>query len=293
MTDMTCAVQPCGAAMAVALALLASGCGREQAIGAEKPVRKQKDLPFDAPTAGRQVAEAGPLTAPLLAITTVAITVDGREVVRLVDGAIREESDDASIPSLTRALMRSARQRSTGEGPDITLLVAPRTPYRIPFRATLSAARAGHERLQILVRSPDGSLGSVVLQLPKTITSAELGRGEADPPVQLIVSVTGRELMLWSISGLEGTLAKPRLRLPARRGQRVRFDAARLTDDLAALVDARWRTGVSPPKQREIILQADPDIPFQTIVDLIIAVRSRADGRPLFPEVLFGRWSFD
>ena len=70
-------------------------------------------------------------------------------------------------------------------------------------------------------------------------------------------------------------------------------DTARLTADLAALAEARWPGGLPPTEEREIILQAAPETPFQTVVDLMVATRARTDGRELFSRPVFGKWAFD
>jgi biopolymer transport protein ExbD len=159
-----------------------------------------------------------------------------------------------------------------------------------------------------------------------------------ETPLQLIVSTTKQGIILWSISGLEGTLAAPRARiarLPAtRQDEAPRFDYAALNNALYEIADRRWRGKLRGQDTYEIILQCDPDIPYETVVDIMDAVRRRIppglrpgailppvtlpkaekqaapagagtadkwvpvepfdpDRHYLFPDILFGKWSFD
>jgi len=276
-------------------ALAGAGCAKEQSL-ADGAKRNGPTLPFDPPTVDGHV-DHRQLVGPLVAVAAEAISLDGREIVRLEDGkvpadAVRDDPLGLVIEPLSTALQRwraPGGERSAREA--VILLVAPRVSYRIVFHVILSARHATRDHFRIVVAASDGSLGSLPLLLPAQMTVVPAA---PDPPVQLILSVTERRVLLWSISGLEGTLQAPRLELAAAPGRtRSPFDTKRLNGELAALADARWPGGVPPAEQREIIIQANPDIPFQTIVDLMVAVRAHPDGRELFPHILFGRWSFD
>lgn len=98
----------------------------------------------------------------------------------------------------------------------------------------------------------------------------------------LIVSVTKDDIVLWSSSGLEGTLAQPRLRV-------TRSDPAAMTklgDQLRDITHRRWQGKQRPQDSHSIILQADPATTIQTIAELIAAVRASPDGKePLFPDI--------
>src|SRR5215813_10881311 len=64
-------------------------------------------------------------------------------------------------------------------------------------------------------------LGTVNSSLPEySPTAAETAEPQAapenEPPLQLVVAVTKTELRLFSLSGLEGTPAEPKVRLPAQ-----------------------------------------------------------------------------
>jgi biopolymer transport protein ExbD len=150
-----------------------------------------------------------------------------------------------------------------------------------------------------------------------------------EKPLQLIVSATKQGMILWSISGLEGTLEAPKARINRRQtkpDEAPSYDYKVLNDALFEIASRRWKGKVRQLDTYEIILQADPDIPYETIVHIMDAVRRKLPaeyktgthippvGMPkadkqgdkwvptepydpdkhfLFPDVLFGKWSFD
>lgn len=103
-----------------------------------------------------------------------------------------------------------------------------------------------------------------------------------EPPLRLVVTATAKELRLWSISGLEGTLSQPKLTIP--RGDAVAM--TKLGDALRELVQRRWAGTQRPEDSRDILLMAPGETPMQVIAELIAAVRETADGQTLFPDVL-------
>ena len=150
-----------------------------------------------------------------------------------------------------------------------------------------------------------------------------------EKPLQLIVSATKQGMILWSISGLEGTLEAPKARVNRQQtkpDQAPSYDYKVLNDALFEIAARRWKGKQRALDTYEIILQADPDIPYETIVHIMDAVRRKLptdyksgqkmseismpkadkqgdkwipkeaydpDKHYLFPDVLFGKWSFD
>jgi biopolymer transport protein ExbD len=84
-------------------------------------------------------------------------------------------------------------------------------------------------------------------------------------PVRLAVSLSKAETILWSMTGLEGTLPDPKLRVPAASASEPVRAA------LSEIVQRRWHD----PKDREtaIVLMAEREIPLQRIADVIAAMR--------------------
>ena len=130
-----------------------------------------------------------------------------------------------------------------------------------------------------------------------------------EPPIQLVAAVTKTEIQLFSLSGLEGSVPNPKLRVPATRpGQE--YDYKKLTDAALEIVKRRWggrpvlstvdgksacvrdgqtiaRTECRPEKATEIFLIVDGDIPYQVVIGTMDALREAPDGTVLFPGVIF------
>jgi biopolymer transport protein ExbD len=132
-----------------------------------------------------------------------------------------------------------------------------------------------------------------------------------EPALQLVVAVTKTEIQLFSLSGLEGSLSAPKLKLPASTTTPGKaFDYPKLTAAAAEIVARRWPgrslltvvggkatcvhdgkalplVDCRPEKASEIFLVVDGDIPYETVVATMDAVREAPDGTVLFPGVIF------
>lgn len=178
-------------------------------------------------------------------------------------------------------------------------------------------------------------LGQINTTLPDHVKSQAVqptdpSKDPNEKPLQLIVSAARDGMILWSVSGLEGTNEAPKARIPRLAQQKAdeapRYDLKVLNDALYQIASTRWKGKARGIDTYEIILQADPDIPYETIVHIMDAVRQRIppdikpgfklpevtmpkaekqgdkwvpvepfdpDKNYLFPDILFGRWSFD
>ena len=186
----------------------------------------------------------------------------------------------------------------------------------------LAAAAAGFILGQINTTLPDSVPADQV-------SPTEPAKNPDEKPLQLIVSTTKQGMLLWSISGLEGTLEAPKARinrLSTKPDEAPAYDYKTLNDALYEIAARRWKGKIRSLDTYEIILQADPDIPYETIVHILDAVRRKLppgdvaahslppvtmpkadkqgdkfvptepydpDKHFLFPDVLFGKWSFD
>jgi biopolymer transport protein TolR len=189
----------------------------------------------------------------------------------------------------------------------------------------LAAAAAGFILGQINTTLPD--------HVPAdSMAPSDPAKSPDEKPLQMIVSTTKQGMILWSISGLEGTLESPKARVSRDNTQpdaAPSYDYQALNGALYEIASRRWKGKIRPIDTYEIILQADPDIPYETIVHILDAVRRKlpaevksgqklpemkmpkAEKQPgaegkwvatepydpdkhfLFPDVLFGKWSFD
>jgi biopolymer transport protein ExbD len=108
-----------------------------------------------------------------------------------------------------------------------------------------------------------------------------------EPPVQLVVAVTKPEILVFSLSGQEGTLQAPKVKIPASKPG-AEYDFNRLTESAAEIVRRRWPDKNNRPDgSTEVILMADAEIPYGAIVNTMDALRQHADGTVLFPDILF------
>jgi biopolymer transport protein ExbD len=142
---------------------------------------------------------------------------------------------------------------------------------------------------------------------PSSTTTTPPGQNPDDQPLKLVVSVTRDRMILWSISGLEGTLAAPKATFP-RTGkdgeacdgnymcesgfcgaQRCGpapanqppvtptpvFDYRARSNKLFDIANGRY-TGKNRKRETyQIILMADGAIPFNTIASVMAAVRCK------------------
>jgi hypothetical protein len=102
------------------------------------------------------------------------------------------------------------------------------------------------------------------------------------PSPKLFVSVTREKMIVWSISGEEGTLHDPKWLITGHDAAAM----AKVSAALADIVARRWPTGQRPDDGDEIVVQADDALPMSVIAVLFGAVRATPDGKPLFPEIL-------
>ncbi|MBT8495076.1 MAG: biopolymer transporter ExbD [Deltaproteobacteria bacterium] len=127
-------------------------------------------------------------------------------------------------------------------------------------------------------------LGEINTTLPKHSPAAasQASKPQTKPdeqPIQLVVSVAPKELIVWSISGLEGTLQEPKLRLQAKPGvegtEGPQFDLMALNRKLYDIASTRWGGKFRKRKTYQLILQADGGIPYETIIEIMDHARRK------------------
>jgi biopolymer transport protein TolR len=118
-------------------------------------------------------------------------------------------------------------------------------------------------------------LGQIDTTLPDHSTSAS--KPAVDPaekpdeqPLQLMVSVTKNRIILWSVSGLEGTLEVPKATMalvaPKNASDPPLYEYEKLNKALIEIATRRWKGKLRPTATYEILLQADGDIPYETVI---------------------------
>jgi biopolymer transport protein ExbD len=229
-------------------------------------------------------------TNPTTTITTSAIVIEGKSIVAVKNGDVDASEKEGGalglkIPRVTKfvqALSKELDQQGSsqsmtferdqpGSSLVMTLVVDPATPYKLLIEAMFSIKAAGYGTFMIAVHA-----GSTVKAIPVVLP-------EKKPPPQqalkMIVTIMNDKVLLWSISGIEGTLSKPAVTATPDH-------LADVQNALAAIVDKHWHGGKRAPADREIIVMADAGMALQPVADVIAAVRATADGKELFPSVL-------
>lgn len=165
----------------------------------------------------------------------------------------------------------------------------------------LASVTAGIVFTQIDTQLPD--------KAPPSSSVAQANTSPDDQPLKLVVSITRDRMLLWSISGLEGTLQAPKAVFPRTGRDGEQCDGAYMCEsgycsdqrqcgsappqqaapvptpvfDFRALSEALFeianrRYAGKPRKQDtyQIILMADGSIPYNTIASTMAAMRCKA-----------------
>jgi biopolymer transport protein ExbD len=208
---------------------------------------------------------------PVLTATTTGITVEGKAIVAVKDGSVDPAELEGGalgveIPRVSKFLTE-IRQHMTATV--LRLAVDPTLTYRMLFSLAYTAQKAGFRDLALVVHAGH-DLRAIPLTLPE---KAPPGAGTAG--LRLIVSITKDHLLLWSLSGTEGTLKKPAADVAPDH-------LADLRKAVAAIAERRKPQG----DDQRIIVMADGAIPMQKVAEVMAAVRTDETGKPLFPTVL-------
>jgi biopolymer transport protein TolR len=157
-------------------------------------------------------------------------------------------------------------------------------------------------------------LGTINSALPEYAGNAAGLSGTPPPgteqPIQLVVAVTRPEILMFSLSGQEGTLQAPKLKAQALK-QGEEYDYKKLTEVASEIVERHWpgkpvmstvngvakcldasgaalpETGCRPEKSTEVFLMVDGNVPYKVVIATMDALRLNKDGRTLFPGVIF------
>ena len=118
---------------------------------------------------------------------------------------------------------------------------------------------------------------------PDTATVAPVAPApdpHADP--KLFVAMTATYIVVWSRSGLEGTIEQPLVKIAKSAPTAM----TQLGQALAGVVQRRWGSVARPADSRQIIFMANPTEPLQSVASALAAIRATADGKELFPDIL-------
>jgi hypothetical protein len=214
---------------------------------------------------------------PTVAATAEAIIVEGKPVVSLKNGAVDPVEIDGSwglkIPRLVKITKAIADAR--GPGSRVNLLVDPGLSYKTLLHLIVSTKEAGFREFDVVVDVAN-EMKAIPIKIPDHVEPAALALG-SPPWLKMVVTIDKDKLLLWSISGKEGTLQKPKL---------VAHTPDEIAAALARIVDERWHGGTRPEDDRSIVVMADNSTMMQRVADVLAVVRVGADGKELFPNIL-------
>lgn len=143
---------------------------------------------------------------------------------------------------------------------------------------------------------------------PPTSQANDPAKNPDEQPLGLAVAVTREEILVFSFSGLEGTLSAPKARIPrtGRPGDRCDsgfqcetnlcggqltcvldpnadvtpvFDYRALNATLFEIANRRFNDPAKPPQRKldtyQAVLMADPTVPYGTLISVISAMRCK------------------
>lgn len=205
-------------------------------------------------------------SAPVVVATPTGIVIEGKTILAIRDGAFDpSELEGGAMPRVREFMKAIAAAKPT---PRVQLVVDPSLPYKLLVQLMFTIQQAGIAEFTIVV-----AVGDTAKAIPISMLTAKPGPG---PGLRPVVAIAGPKLMLWSISGTEGTRKQPKLNAAG---------AAEIGKALAEIVGRRWPTAKRSDDDRRIVVMADAGTPMQTIAEVLAVVRATSDGKVLFPMI--------
>jgi biopolymer transport protein ExbD len=217
---------------------------------------------------------------PVIVATKNGIVVEGKAIASIANGDVDPADKEGGVlgVKITRladyikTLGELARTKGMPPLDAANVVIDQALPYRLAIEILYSAKTALIKRFGLVAKDPKG-LGIVPLTLPDKSPSDKPKPGA----LKLVVGITKDKIVLWSTSGLEGTLKAPKL--SAALGE-----ADKLTPVLGEIVKRRFK-GKRDAIDRQIIVMADGRIPMKYVMAVMFAIRTAADGSELFPDI--------
>lgn len=266
----------------------------DAAVAAPKKITmKGVDL-AKVPAAG---ADDPPSEAVMVTVSKSEILVEGDPIVQLTDGAAPPAERTmgkygVEISKLRIVLEKHAlriRKLQSAQGLevklghfDVTIVADASTAYDLLVSVLYSASQAEFGTFKMVVMRDNDKLGTIATSLLRPADVEPVAAGG----LNLVVNILPTELTLFSTSDTaEGTAVAPKLKLAATSPGK--YELAPLNAAAAEIVKRRFPAAERPDGSTQITLLADKSIPYQTIIDVIVALRASPEGVPLFPNVIF------
>ena len=158
---------------------------------------------------------------PIMVVTPTSVTLDGAPVITLVKGELAKADLDEKdvrgviIPKLARAVAAAGHDYTRPKHPDgqyhmssastpFVIQADGTLPYKTMFQLIESAVKGGAQTFAF-VATEGGKRALWNVRMP---TADEVA--DEDPTdLGLTISIDGKSIVVWSLSGRAGTLAKP------------------------------------------------------------------------------------
>lgn len=212
---------------------------------------------------------------PVIVATKTGVVIDGKAIVSIANGDVDPADKEGGalgirIPRVAQFM--KALVAAKQPPPDAANVVIDQSlPYRLAIEILFSAKSAPIKRFGLVARMP-GDLGIVPLTLPDKDAMKPKAGG-----LKMVVAITKDKIMLWSMTGLEGTLEAPKLTIAIG-------GADKLTPALTEIVKRRFK-GKRDAVDRQILVMADGAVPMKIVMAVMFAIRTAADGSELFPDI--------
>lgn len=228
-------------------------------------------------------------TGPVVVVSATQVVLEGEAVVAVANGAIDPAELEGggagrSIARLRHLAAKHLELPNASAWEAVVVAVDPSLPSELALLVARTFRAVEQRRLAFLVRTPEGP-GVVPVTVPDAAVAVAPPSPSKDPdelPIGMVVVLTPDRVVVWSLTGLEGTLASPRLALePANDGAW----RTKLRDDLTDVANRRWGGRARGDEQKTIHVVVDGAVASGDLVAAIAAVRHDAKGQQLFPDV--------
>lgn len=238
------------------------------------------------PELGASATGAMPLddAAPMftVVVSDTEVVIEGDSIVPVANGSLPAYEREGGGQGLMIPKVREMAKALVAAAPPggrplegARLLLTPTSTYQVLLQLMYSIKAGGVKRFDIVARR-DGKAVVVPIELPEARPASasvdDLGKPR---DLGMIVAVSKDKMIIFSISGLEGTIQSPKLAT-------VDISSAEIARVQAALVDIHSRH----TDERRVVVMFDGATPMQLVTETLAAVRAKPDGSPLFTDVM-------
>jgi hypothetical protein len=268
--------------LAFLTASVAAGCSSRDSA---PPIVAETAPPTSSASSSALVKDGA---APVLVLSPAGARFGESEILAALDpdpkagfdpAAKRSGKNDLYVVAIAKAIQDARAQKRITVSLSVT--IDPKTPYRAVVEAFFTAGQNEISTFHI-AESPAPKPRSVSFKPPE-MPSSMPRPDDASKSLRLVVLLVDGGVSLKASGGNVApgcNGAGPGLAFP--RSPNGTLDLAGIRACVEHLVAA------TPTQETNFVVAASPSIPFSEVFDVVEAVRSKADGSPLLPDVTFG-----